>query len=148
MLVRICGHQVRWQKPIKIYSYFRILLVAGAILCVGTNGMASEQDSMTGFSASSSTTSAPCKIVKSKAATNHARQTQTTGPALSPAMALALALGVRTVPGPMVHSAPPIKKQNSSFSFLGRQDLPLAKVEDCAFARCKASSLPVIAMRK
>ncbi len=109
MSVRICGHKVRWQKPIKFYSYFnRTAVVLVAMLLLAPSVYASEPQLN-----KNSSGPAPCTVTKSAPTANNAplshkeaqnRIQRSAGPSMTPAMALALALGVRNISGPLEQS--------------------------------------------
>jgi len=111
MSVRICGHEVRWQKPIKIYNFFKngaALLVLSLIFAMPAQADDPDARSMAAIETSSGALG-PCgDALQQRAATEsppHLRRNA--GTVSAPAMALALALGYRNVAGPMEKSASP-----------------------------------------
>lgn len=113
MCVRICGHKVRWQKPIKIFSLIRhhlfILAVLGLFGIIPAH--ADEAAERLSDIKPSSGSAMPCQHQKELSGTTIGGiapdriQRAAGSPSMSPAMALALALGVRNVSGPMQKSA-------------------------------------------
>lgn len=154
MSVNLGGCKIRSNKSVIFCSFLRggllfaILVVAAVTLFAG-GGDASEQNN-----SSSSVSALPCYVKKVSMVTPVHQQaapirTQRAAgsPSLSPAMALALALGVKTVQGPMVHTKQPVKEKYLPSISSGRQDLPMVRAS-CASARCPLPSLPVLAMER
>ena len=108
MSVKICGHKVRWQKPIKIYTLLKAscaLLMLCALMPSGSH--AAEMTSAKKFpSQASSGKMVPCSLqnkrmdVQAPRNTTTNRTQRTAGPSI-PAMALVMALGLRNIPGPV-----------------------------------------------
>lgn len=109
MGIKICGHKVRWQKPIKLYTFLKascLVLMIGAI----ATPPASAAESIP-FKASTCA-AVPCPLPQedgmSAPATNNTpqhRAQRTAGtPSMSPALALAMAFGLRNVQGPVERS--------------------------------------------
>lgn len=101
--VRLCGHRINWHKPIKSYVLVKLLLVT---VFVSLPVSAAETPSYTPPVKQASHAPAhpqgfmPAdKSVTGQAAMHDQRSAGT--PSLSPAMALAMALGLRTATGPM-----------------------------------------------
>lgn len=115
MSIMICGHKVRWRKPIKIYTLLKTLsfLMVVNLLAI-TPVFASDRQAE------------PARDQRVAAAPS----------SVSPAMALALALGVRNVPGPMVKSEGAVKRSHlrSSSSPFKMQASILLRNDDCALA--------------
>ncbi|PZQ49085.1 MAG: hypothetical protein DI551_00080 [Micavibrio aeruginosavorus] len=111
MSVKICGHLVRWQKPIKIYTLLRaacLVLVMGAL--ASPQSFAAEKI-QTITKQSSSGVAAPCQSPRSNeisgasapaTKTAAANRTQrSAGTSSAPALALAMAFGLRSASGPL-----------------------------------------------
>lgn len=125
MSVKICGHKVRWQKPIKIYTLLvktLCLLALGNLLLVPA-GMANDAATILQHSKASSGDAVPCQPLhtsRMESSTLHkanasARTQRSAGPStMSPAMMLALALGYRNVPGPVVRTRTHVVADESS----------------------------------
>lgn len=154
MSVNLGGCKIRGDKPVACYSYlckallFALVAVFAATLFAG-GGDASEQKDT-----SSSVSALPCYVQKvSMASPVHQQaapirtQRAAGSPSLSPAMALALALGVQTVQGPMVQTKHPVKEKYLPSLSSGRQDPPMVRA-NCASARCPLPQLPVLAMER
>jgi len=100
--IRICGHRLNWHKPIKSYVLVKMLMVS-ALISMPVS--AAEAPSYTPSKQASHATAhpvrsiAPEKSVTGQAATHDQRSAGS--PSLSPAMVLAMALGLRTATGPM-----------------------------------------------
>lgn len=129
MTIKICGHKIDWQKPIKNYNIFKLCLCAMFLMFVTpATSFAGDQTSQTlGAIAPSSGVPSGCDYVakgRPHSVTNVSRHQQRGAPAMSPAFALALALGVRNIAGPMERS-PASKKEfaTSSTSFDRRTPL-------------------------
>ena len=113
MCVKICGHKVRWQKPIKFFSLIRhhlcVLVVLGLFGIVPA--YAEQSAERLSEIKPSSGSAMPCQPHKEMSGTTinqiapDRTQRAAGSPSMSPAMALALALGVRNVSGPMQKSA-------------------------------------------
>ncbi len=113
MTVRICGHRLRVRKPIKVYTLLKqtaALLVLSVILI--TPAYAADLPMTPGKEDSSSSAGAiPClpskdRLVNEKVPlkTLPLQAQRSAGPP-SAAMALAMALGVRNISGPVEHAA-------------------------------------------
>lgn len=108
MSVRICGHEVRWQKPIKVYTLTKascIVLMLTTLAITPVFASHPPQDK------ASTGVATPClpleKSGMSAPATQKVVQHRTqrsAGTPSAPALALALALGLRNIPGPMEQS--------------------------------------------
>ncbi len=120
MSVKICGHEVRANKVIKIYTLFKhlnLLLVLGAI-AAPPSFAADQRASLSNISYTTSSTAgaAPCLLPVTKSRTDAAsssangpqRQTQRSAGSSSPVstLALALALGLRNAQGPVEYKTP------------------------------------------
>lgn len=154
MSLKICGHKVRWQKPIKIYTLLpKLSLVMALFMLAAPDARAAE------FSSSSSTVQAlPCALsnapmpaVPSDRAPLE-RPQRTAGPSsppMSPAMALALALGVRDIAGPVVRTERRVARTIQAPSRpLERQALILPGTDGRASTRSSMSSLPLLALER
>lgn len=107
MGIKLCGHQVRWHKPIKLFTFMRASCL---VLMIGT--IAVPPATASDFSAKdkASTGAAVATTLSSKDGSAPAmnykpqpRPQRTAGtPSMSPALALAMALGLRSVQGPVV----------------------------------------------
>lgn len=124
MSVRICGHRLRVEKPIKIYTLIKhaaAVLVLSVLLAVPSYAAdfpvtPSKQNS------SSSAGAIPCLPSKDRLAnitvplkTPPLQAQRSAGPP-SAAMVLAMALGVRNISGPMEHAQPVPRKQHQALS--------------------------------
>lgn len=126
MDIKICGHKVRWRKPIKIYTLVKAS-AAVLMLCVLAISPALAADPVSVYSKKASTCVAiPCVpslengVANAPATTikpQHKPQ-RTAGPSstMSPAMALAMALGVRNVRGPVEYREPVVVRRGVSKS--------------------------------
>jgi hypothetical protein len=106
MFVKICGHVVDWKKTIKPYALLKLCL-CGFVLTVSAPVLSYADDaSELSVIAPSSGIPMPCNIDVHKT-TNHKKQNiqPVTSQTMSPAYALALALGVRSIAGPMERSS-------------------------------------------
>lgn len=127
MGIKICGHIIRFEKPIKIYTLLKttsLVLVLGAVWAIP----ASAADNTNSYKQASTCAAAPCPLLqKSDTATRtgvtpQQRAQRTAGTdTMSPALALAMALGYRNVPGPLersrhvvVRDAPPVTKKQAA----------------------------------
>lgn len=112
MPVKICGHKISWHKPIKIYALFKAMSAALCLvlfLALSPALAADAPAAIDSIERASSGGAGPCtpplastrmeNPVSSKAAPT--RDQRAAGPQFSPAMALALAFGLRNVSGPM-----------------------------------------------
>jgi hypothetical protein len=116
--IRLCGYKICWHKPIKVYAIIRrsailasaILLVAGPALPAA----AAERAAATTARVSANNSSSPVDAVRLSALSLESgeatvginppaskRLQRTAGNVPLPAMALAIALGLRTVHGPL-----------------------------------------------
>ena len=111
MSVRLCGHRLRVEKPIKVYNFFKnaaALFVLSVILI--TPAIAADLPMTSAKQNSSSSAGAiPCLPSKDRLAnktvplkTPPLQAQRSAGPP-SAAMVLAMALGVRNISGPMEH---------------------------------------------
>jgi len=112
MSVKICGHRVRCEKPIKIYtllktSCFVLMICALAVSPVFAGERPLLQKISTGNQASTGA-AVPClplsksgMSVPATQKTDLHRTQRSAGTPSAPALALALALGLRNVPGPV-----------------------------------------------
>lgn len=104
MGIKICGHKVRWQKPIKIYTFIKALclvMVIGAFVAQP----ASAADTLSSKASTGAATAASSAQEKDKAPANklepqHRTQRTAGSYSVSPALALAMAFGVN-VQGPV-----------------------------------------------
>ena len=118
MSVRICGHELRMEKTIKPYIFFRniaALVVLSVILI--TPAFAADLPSSKQQS-SSSAGAIPClpsKVSATDKTVPHKTpplQAQRSAGTPSPALMLAMALGMRNVAGPMEY-APPVSQRQA-----------------------------------
>lgn len=128
MMIKICGHRIDWQKPIKNYNIFKIVLCAVflAIAAPATTYAADDVPAKgLAIIAPSSGTVTGCDYPLKKNAQNSTSAGQHNAPTMSPAYALALVLGVRNIAGPMERSPAAPKKSfaTSSTSFDRRTPL-------------------------
>ena len=110
MGIKVCGHAVRMKKPIKIYTWLK---TTGLVLALCAMGAAPSlaADSLRTFSKSSPCDVASCAPLQETSTDNAAPATysprhkaqRTAGnhTTMSPALALAMALGYRNIPGPV-----------------------------------------------
>lgn len=113
MSLKICGHQVRWHKPIKFYSLVKLTLMFAVANFVASASVSAADPACAPLTVSSSSGDpAPCQPLLKSAdkqvlhKTRSARTQRSAGPSsLSPAMMLALALGYRNISGPVLHTA-------------------------------------------
>ena len=146
MSVRICGHKLRVQKPIKIYTLFRnaAALVVLSVILIAPAYAADLPLTSAKQNSSSSAGAIPCLPSKDRLAnktvplkTPPLQAQRSAGPP-SAAMVLAMALGVRNISGPMEHAHPrPIQQ---------RQALSLA--DGCASKTSSRDAPARIAMEK
>lgn len=128
MSVRICGHRLRVQKPIKIYTFFKqatALVVLSLILTMPAYA-ADLPVSAVKENSSSSAGAIPCLPSKDRLAnktvplkTPPLQAQRSAGPP-SAAMVLAIALGVRNISGPMERAQPRPAQQRQAFSLADR----------------------------
>lgn len=115
MSLKICGHEVRWQKPIKFYTLVKslCLITAASMTGVSTVSAADFSDivkkspSITQASSGDAASRQPLSLnVKKPVMQAASARTQRPAgpPSVSPAMMLALALGYRNIPGPVIRS--------------------------------------------
>ena len=96
MGIKICGHKIRWQKPIKTYTLCKATgLVLMICALAGTPVFAAESDP----SKASAGTAVYAPGAQIKPQDRYQRTAGT--PSMSPALAIAMALGVRNVQGPI-----------------------------------------------
>jgi hypothetical protein len=118
MGIKICGHQVRWQRPIKIYNLVKasclvLMLCAVAIPPASAADLTKKQTS-TGAVVSCDPVQDQCMSAPAKGNTpQHRAQRKAGPPSMSPALALAMALGFRNVQGPLVHRDQPMVRQHN-----------------------------------
>lgn len=165
MSVKICGHKIHWQKPIKLYSYFKIttaIFALGLVMTQAAPSAEAGQISAPCAQQASSGGAGPCLLplhpssspgmdtpVSSKTAPDRAQRAA--GPQISPAMALALALGVRTVSGPFEKTPvqAPIRKAAQKPAYPhGPQASLLPGCDGCVPARSGGVRPALIAMEK
>lgn len=113
MSVRVCGRKVRWQKPIKIHVLIRALGMAGILFAMtGMPSLAADKAQRNSYQQASTGGATPCPLQPSRMekdaniAPAPNRTQRSAGTPSTPALALALALGLRNVSGPMVQSQP------------------------------------------
>jgi hypothetical protein len=97
--IRICGHKINWHKPIKFYSLLKFSL---ALSLVTMPAIASDTNSSSLASAHPQISNNAEKFVTEQAGPRHQRSAGSSS--LSPAMALAMALGMRNAAGPWEYS--------------------------------------------
>lgn len=108
MSVRVCGHRLRVKKTIKPYTFFKNVaaLIVLSLLLVSP---ASAADASLSLKKASSASVSPCSpslvssMDKSVPREGTPPQAQRSAGSPSAAMMLAMALGVRTVSGPVEH---------------------------------------------
>lgn len=150
MDIKICGHKVRWRKPIKIYT---LLKASSAILVLCllmmSPSMAAEPSSV------HAKQSSPCAAVScipfqendmtNAPATKIKPQHKPRRPAgkttMSPALAMAMTFGVRSVQGPVEHSQPVAVRRGMSPAIAKQTRLLLSDESR------KKSSMNVVALR-
>lgn len=127
MSVKICGHLIRWHKTIKIYRFWRYAAVA-LLLCapiaIPAHADPQKDDVATRLAhtaPAAGNPSMPCDTGPMALNTRHERPSlsaqkkqQATTP--SPAHILALALGVRTISGPVERNRNAAKALNTKIS--------------------------------
>lgn len=110
MGIKICGHIVRMKKPIKIYTLVRASTLGLALLAIAMPHSFAAESSRVPLKSSSCdvATCAPLQETSTQKAApaptsprHKAQRTAGTHTAMSPALALAMALGYRNVPGPV-----------------------------------------------
>lgn len=164
MSVKICGHRIHWQKPIKLYSYFKLTTAMFALAFVMIQtlpSLAADSSTVSCEQQASSGGAGPCLLplhpsssgmddpVSSKTAPIRAQRAA--GPQISPAMALALALGVRTVSGPFEKTSGqvPIRKAAQKPAYPHRpQATLLPGCDGCVPARSNGVRPALIAMER
>lgn len=120
MGIKICGHRVRIAKPIKIYTFVKTSCLV-LMLCAFVTPQASAADLMqkkasTGVLVSCDPVQDQCTTAPAKGNTpKHRVQRKAGENSMSPALALAIALGFRNVQGPVVHrDQPMVRKDNAA----------------------------------
>lgn len=121
MSVKICGHNVRWRKPIKIYTLLKTLtmLLAMGSVFVSTPLFAAE---VTSSSAEFPVEAVPCLPLHTPRMEKNLpvqeggfeRTQRTAGTSSVPAMALIMALGLTNVQGPIERTARPMRDETSN----------------------------------
>lgn len=126
MSVKICGHLIRWHKTIKIYRFWRHAAIA-LLLCAPLTSPAFADSQKHDIAARLANTapaaghpSMPCDMQVLEKHTRHAKPQQQAA-ALSPAHILALALGVRTISGPIERGSITAHKTRISSSSFDRR---------------------------
>ncbi len=162
MSVKICGHKISWQKPIKPYALIHTVSCVAALLfvtVVSAPSFAADIRYTAQFTQASSGGAGPCSPphassrmethVSSKTAPVRAQRAA--GPQISPAMALALALGVRNVSGPLektVRHAPLTPAAQKPAYPSMRQASLLPSCNGCVPARSNSIASSRLAMEK
>lgn len=112
MSVKICGHIIAWHRPIKIFNLFKAmpLTLCAVVFFALSPALAADtplppdctKQASSGGAGPCTPLLAPTRMenpVSSKTAPIRAQRAA--GPQFQPAMALALALGLRNISGPM-----------------------------------------------
>lgn len=113
MSVRVCGHRLRVKKTIKPYTFFKNV-AALAVLSLLLAAPASAADASPAVNKASSASVSPCSsahvpggmdktVLPENENKDALSQAQRPAGSSSAAMMLAMALGVRTVSGPIEH---------------------------------------------
>lgn len=135
--IRICGHRLNWHKPIKSYVLVKLLLVMAFIsmpvsaaegpIQIPTTKQASHA------SAHPSRSLAPEKSVTGQAVMHDQRTAGSTS--LSPAMLLAMALGLRTATGPVESTHETVSPSTKDMRSVSRIDGRDALARDIVMSR-------------
>ncbi len=116
MGIKICGRAVRWQKPIKVYTLLKlsaVLLLAAAF--AAQPALSAEIVRPHSEHKASPCAAVPCPLLQendmasapaSKNKPQHTAQRSAGTHSVSPALALAMALGFRNVQGPVERREP------------------------------------------
>jgi hypothetical protein len=129
--IRICGHSINWHKPIKPYVLVKHTALFLALAFLAMPAMAGDLQPSSLAPASLQTPNVAEKSVTGQAG---ARDQRTAGSSsLSPAMALAMALGYRNAAGPWEYSpktmSPSTKDVNRLTGF-DRRDALVGRVAE------------------
>lgn len=111
MRIKICGHKIRMRKPIKIFNLVKAACVALMLCALAVTPFSapayaadSNQKASTGAAASCDPFQDKCMTAPANADTpQHRTQRKAGSNTMSPALALAMALGFRNVQGPVEH---------------------------------------------
>lgn len=127
MDIKICGHKVRWRKPIKIFTFVKASTAVLALCALFVSPVQAADPAAAHSQKASTCVVSPCSapslgndMRNAPAMTikpQHKPQ-RSAGPSstMSPAMALAMALGVRNVRGPVEYREPVVVRRGVSKS--------------------------------
>jgi hypothetical protein len=135
--IRVCGHSINWHKPIKSYVLVKFLMVTALIsMPVSAAEVPRYTPPKQASHASAHPSAAPVAAEKSVTGQADMHDQRTAGsPSLSPAMLLAMALGLRTATGPMESTHETVSPSTKVVRIIDRIDGRDALARDVVMSR-------------